>query len=113
MDTIAAAAFGVDAQSFTNPKSEFVKYARTVFRNAPVDMVKIIIAFLPFGANLLDFLGIAIFKPKATKFFVEVIENTIKARKSSESQRKDLIDLMINALKENGEVCFYKRQKAV
>ena len=32
MDTIASCAFGVDAQSFTNTESQFVKNAKAVFR---------------------------------------------------------------------------------
>ena len=33
MDSIASCAFGVDAESFDNPQSKFVKNARDIFRS--------------------------------------------------------------------------------
>ncbi len=36
MDSIASCAFGVDAQSFTNGNSQFVKNARAIFRYVEV-----------------------------------------------------------------------------
>jgi hypothetical protein len=103
MDTIASAAFGVDSGSFTDPNSQFVKYARTIFRNESKDMLKVFVAFLPGGMHLLTALGIPIIKPEATKFFYDVVLNTLRARQQSGNRRNDLIDLMIDAMKDTDD----------
>lgn len=101
MDTIASCAFGVDAGSFTDPNSNFVQNARNVFRRNVVDIMKIILAFLPGGLQLTRTLGISIIKPIETKFFYDVLLQTLKDRESGKVKRNDLVDLMIKAMKED------------
>ena len=46
MDTIASAAFGIDAESFTNDKSKFIEYAKNIFKSRLIDGLKMAIAII-------------------------------------------------------------------
>ncbi len=50
---------------------------------------------------LLDSFKVAVQKPTETRFFMDVIINTLKHRRSTGERRNDLIDLMIDATKED------------
>ena len=43
--------------------------------------------------------GIDIFKPKETKFFIEIIKESVAERRKTGSKRNDIIDLMIECMK--------------
>ena len=99
MDTIASCAFGVDAQSFSNENSPFVKYAKNIFTQDIWDGLKIMIVFLPFGFKILSALNLSITKSTEMEFFYEAIMTTLKQRKESKTRRNDLVDLMLDAIK--------------
>lgn len=103
MDTIASAAFGMNAGSFTDPNSQFVRHARTIFRNTLADSIKILIGFMPNGVKILDFFGMSIFKPEATHFFYDALVNTLNHRRKSKNRRNDLIDMMLDAMKDTDD----------
>jgi len=46
MDTIASCVFGVEAQSFENPNSEFIKQAKRTFSFTITDGIKFIVLML-------------------------------------------------------------------
>ena len=54
--------------------------------------------------ELLSFLKIDTNKPQETKFFKDVIMQTIKMRRESGERKNDLIDLMLDAIKEDKAV---------
>ena len=54
--------------------------------------------------ELLSFFKIDTNKPQETKFFKDVIMQTIKMRRESKERKNDLIDLMLDAIKENKTV---------
>ena len=103
MDTIASCAFGVDAQSFTNDKSLFVKYAQNIFHSDISQALKFMLCLLlPFGIGkkILGFMGkSAFFKVTETEFFYDVLVESLKVRKESKQRRNDLVDLMLDAIK--------------
>ena len=103
MDTIASCAFGVDAQSFTNDKSLFVKYAKNIFHQDISQALKFMFCLLlPFGIGkkVLNALGkSAFFKVTETEFFYDVLIESLKVRKESKQRRNDLVDLMLDAIK--------------
>jgi len=99
MDTIASCAFGVDAQSFTNDKSLFAKYAKNVFSQDAVAGLKMMVMALPYGRQLMDLFGISYFKVTETEFFYNVILDSLKQRRESKGRRNDLVDLMLDAIK--------------
>ena len=68
----------------------------------------VIFAFLmkliPGTSELLELLNINIMKPKETKYFRDMIVNSMNARKKSKERRNDIIDLMLDCLKEDEPV---------
>ena len=62
LDSLALAAFGVDAESFKNAESAFVKNASRILTNTFLDMALFFLKFIPGVPFLLGF-----FKTSATK----------------------------------------------
>nr|AIL94163.1 cytochrome P450 CYP3026A2 [Tigriopus japonicus] len=104
MDTIASCAFGVNAKSFEDKNSKFAKNAREFFRNTPKDMWKVLIAaIVPGGKFVMEKLSIPIQKYEQTMFFYEIVKETVNHRMQTKFRRNDLVDLMIDAMKEDSE----------
>jgi cytochrome P450 family 6 len=102
MDAIASCAFGVDAQSYTNKDSLFVKYASNIFKQTPKQALLFFGAMIPGGRALFDALGVSVMKPTETEFFYNAVMASLKSRRESKHRRNDLVDLMVDAIK--GEV---------
>lgn len=99
LDGLASCAFGMDAESFTNEKSVFVKYAAAIFNSDVMDNLNFLFSLLP-GVNWLKkTLDINVFKPQAIKYFKDVIMKNLEARRKSTVRRNDLLDLMLDAMK--------------
>ena len=62
MDTIASCGFGVDAQSFTNSNSPFLKNGRAVFRRTLWENITAVLLLVPGYVQLKKALKIPIFK---------------------------------------------------
>jgi len=102
MDTIASCAFGVDAESFDNADSLFVKNAAQIFTFSLLDGLRILgVHLIPGMDKFYEIFNINIMHPKETGFFVDVIRKTIKHRRESNERRNDLIDLMLDAMSED------------
>ena len=111
LDALASSAFGVNGESFTNDKSVFVKHAKRVFQTKFMDIIHIILRMLPGSHHIYGALKINSTAPEATKFFRDVITQTIRMRRESKERKNDLIDLMLDVIKEdtkeeeNGDEC--------
>lgn len=107
MDTLASCAFGVDAECFDGQGSPFVKNAEELFRFSKTDGLMLAAASLiPGVARLYDALNINVMHPRETGFFVNVIRQTIQHRRESGVRRNDLIDMMLDAMKnDNNDNC--------
>jgi len=103
LDSLASAAFGVDAESFTNEKSVFVKNAAKMFINDRLDTALIALKFIPGIPFVFEFFKININKPKETKYFVDVITQTINTRRQTQERKNDLVDLMMDCIKEESK----------
>merc|ERR1712080_82655 len=64
-------------------------------------MLGFLIKLIPGANELLELLNINIMKPHVTKYFRDLILNTMNARKKSGARRNDIIDLMLDCLKED------------
>jgi len=104
LDALASAAFGVDGESFTNKDSLFVKYAARIFEQTKLDMVIFSLRMIPGVPEIFNLLKINTNKPKETKFFRDVIMKTIKMRRETKERKNDLVDLMLDAIKEEKQV---------
>ena len=103
LDTIASAAFGVNAESFSNDKSLFLQYASNIFKSKLSDALKIGLGMIPGVLNIFKALDISIMKKTETEFFYQAIMSTLNHRREHKSRRNDLIDLMVDAIKEDME----------
>ena len=98
LDGLASCAFGVDAQSFTNEKSVFVKYAADIFTEGVMDNLGFLMKLLPGMGTFMELFNINTFKKTPTKYFRDMILKTLEARRKSKERRNDLIDLMLDCL---------------
>merc|ERR1711862_605265 len=101
LDALASCAAGVDGQSSTNDKSVFVKNAAMLFEQGGMMTLGFLIKLIPGANELLELLNINIMKPNVTKYFRDLILNTMNARKKSGARRNDIVDLMLDCLKED------------
>ena len=101
MDTIASCAFGVDAHSFEKQETNFVKNASSVFRRSASEGLKFFLALMPGGKLIMKYLNMSVFKIKETLYFYDVVKSTVTHRNKTGQRRNDLIDMMIEAMKNN------------
>ena len=101
MDTTAACIFGVKAGSFNSnrKKSEFVRYAETVSGLDLYTRIALGLYCIPGINHLMDLLKIPVYKPFEMNFFINIIRQTLKARRETKQRNNDLIDLMTDAIK--------------
>ena len=90
----------MDAGSFTDPNAVFVRNAARLFQNTMLDFLLILIRFIPGIRNILSWLRINTNKPRQTRFFRDIVRQAIRHRRESGQRRNDLIDLMIDAIKD-------------
>ena len=100
IDGLASAAFGIDAQSFTNKDSIFVKHAARINRTETYEQIILTLRMIPGVSNLMEFFKMNNIYPTETKFFRDVILQSIKHRRQTGERKNDLIDLMLDAIKE-------------
>jgi len=99
LDSLASCAFGIDAESFTNKNSKFVEHAANIFTNGGLRDTLGLLKLIPGMAKIMQFFKINTQKPVETKFFRDVLLETLKMRKETKVRRNDLIDLMMDAMK--------------
>ena len=104
MDVIGSCVFGVDPASLdAERKSRLVHHgeeygkidAGLAFRN--------LVAMAPGGKRLLGALGKTILKEDTILFFYHLIRDTVERRRRTGERRRDLIELMSEALTDNLE----------
>jgi len=102
LDSLATCAFGIDPQSFDDNDSRFVKSAAKIFTQTAWDKL-IAIRLIPGVQYLTKLLGMNMLNPKETKFFKDILTDMIKKRRESGIRQNDLIDLMIDCIKDDVE----------
>ncbi len=103
MDVIASCAFGIDAKSFEtgNKKSEFVRQASRFLELSPRDSFRMLMCAFPWPRLLTTVTGMSLlFKNGMTNFFYKTIKGTIEHRMRTGEKRNDLIDMMVDAMKD-------------
>jgi len=101
LDALASSAFGVNGESFKDKDSVFVKNAAAIFKNSTLENIIASIKFIPGVPQVCEFFKINSFKPKATKFFRDIIQQTIRTRKDGKERKNDLVDLMLECMKDD------------
>ena len=101
VDTIATCAFGVEAGTMGNSKSEFTEAAMDIFTRKARDTVMFMASLMPGVKQALSAAQVPFFKPKETQFFYDMVTQTMKHRMETGTRRNDLIDLMLDAMRES------------
>lgn len=98
-DVIGSCAFGISCNSLVNPTAEFRIMGKRAFTQTISDLLKmIVIRSYPPLAKTLKF---GVFSSEVTKFFRDVVEETITFRETNNVSRNDFLQLLMQ-LKNNG-----------
>lgn len=97
-DVITSCAFGINANSFTVPNSEFRKYGKIVFASTTTKIFQALSYF--FAPTLAKIFKFHFIDPVAADFFRKVFTETMKQRELSGHVRNDLVDILIELKKE-------------
>ena len=91
MDTIASCAFGIECNSLVDGNAEFTQKVEVFFKPGAGTMLKsILLNCMP---RLFKLLGLTL-NPVETDFFINVVKQTIAARKAGK-KRGDFLDLLL------------------
>lgn len=104
LDALASSAFGVDGESFKNKDSLFVKNAANFFKFNTLENIVLFLKFMPGVPQFCEFFKINTMKPRETKFFRDIVLQTIKTRRETKIKRNDLIDMMLECLKDDVQI---------
>lgn len=105
MDIIGSCAFGLECNSFSNPEAQFVKMGKRLFIHSPRDKFNRIFGFA--FPRLARKLGITTTPKETSKFYFDVVEQTVKYREENQVVRKDFMQILIdlkNSSDEHGEM---------
>uniref|UniRef100_A0A224XLI6 Putative cytochrome n=1 Tax=Panstrongylus lignarius TaxID=156445 RepID=A0A224XLI6_9HEMI len=109
MDTIGSCAFGIDAGNLSNPDNEFRNMGKKVFQLDTLTFLGILL--LRQFPNLAKYLNITITKPHITKYFSNIIKDTVTYRRGNGFIRNDFIQLMMQ-LQDKGHVEMHTKDEA-
>ena len=104
MDGISSTPFGVNSESFTNKNSTFIKNAAAMFKVSLLDQLLFAVKSIPGVPEVFNLLKLNTFKPKETTFFRDIILQTIRARRNTKERKNDLVDLMLDCMKDDSNV---------
>ncbi|XP_068144820.1 probable cytochrome P450 6g2 [Drosophila tropicalis] len=92
-DVIATVAYGVQANSFSVPDSEFRRHGRAVFEFSLKRAAEFTLVF--FLPHLVPFFGFKVVPKEPTEFLRKTINYVMAERERSKQTRNDLIDILI------------------
>jgi len=104
LDALASSAFGVNADSFKDKNSKFVDHAKRIFHQSNFDQLIWMLRMIPGVPDLFQLFNISTTAPKSTKFFIDIINQSIKMRRQENVRKNDLIDLMLDSIKTQGNL---------
>ncbi|XP_021342534.1 cytochrome P450 3A2-like [Mizuhopecten yessoensis] len=98
MDVISSTAFGIQADSQSNPDDLFVKHAKKMFDLSVTNPYKLLMMYLPALKPLFLKLGVCIFPRDSMAYFRKLTSQLLdERRRNKEVDRNDFLQLMINA----------------
>ncbi|XP_058834358.1 probable cytochrome P450 308a1 [Topomyia yanbarensis] len=99
IDVVACCAFGINAESFTNPDAEFRRMCIKVLNPSWIRSLLTI-----FAPTIAHFFKIAFVPKSVDQWFRDVIKEVIRQREDGEVKRHDLFQAMYDSLSKNGTV---------
>lgn len=100
-DIIGTCAFGIDCNSLKNPNAEFRVMGKRVFEVPLNSAIKRI--FMNSSPKLSKFLRFKSFDDQVSKFFLNIVNETVQYRENNNVKRNDFMDLLIQ-LKNGGAI---------
>ncbi|XP_062540504.1 probable cytochrome P450 308a1 [Armigeres subalbatus] len=101
IDSVASCVFGVDAESFTNPNSEFRRVGLELFHpNSFLTTVRTLLTL--FAPKLASLLRLPFVPRHVDRWFRKLVNEIIRQRKQGEVKRQDLFQAMYDLLTQNG-----------
>ena len=102
LDALASCAFGVDANSFSDSESHpFAYHAAEIFTQDKLSFFGNAFKFIPGMSQIFKYFNINVVHPKSISFFRDIVLQTIQARRDSKQKRNDLIDLILECMKDD------------
>lgn len=94
MDVIGSCAFGLDCNSFENPNSDFIANGKRAIKATRFEMLQrfFLFNFPNFSRNV----GMKMVPESVSKFYLDIVRQTIELREKSKSSRKDFIQILID-----------------
>jgi cytochrome P450 family 9 len=105
---IATCAYGIEINSFENPKNDFYQIA-TKFVNFDSFWLSIKFAGYLVIPKIMNAFKVKLFDPRITDFFRKTITETMKVREEKGIVRKDMIHLLMEAKK--GKLTYEKEKE--
>ncbi|KAK2163276.1 hypothetical protein NP493_1469g00025 [Ridgeia piscesae] len=103
MDVIASTAFGLQVNSQKERDNPFVVHAWQAFQAIRIsNPVLLSMIFCPILLPFFNFFGKTMIPQSSTRFFASVVREALKQRSAGDDRSVDLLQLMINAHKEEG-----------
>ncbi|KAK3921993.1 Cytochrome P450 6a2 [Frankliniella fusca] len=100
-DIITSVAFGIDANTLANPKSEFRRISGLILDPSISMGMRTMLAFMwPEGLKLF---GLTLFPAEANSFFMRTVQELVDYREKNNVERPDMLSLLIK-LKNEGFV---------
>lgn len=104
LDGLASGAYGLEIDSFQDPGSYFRKMAMTIAGapgfTSPWDMPRIMLLMI--APSIAKLFKVPILPKQPALFMADIIERTIEDRAKSGERRNDLIDLVVDEMKNVG-----------
>lgn len=101
VDTIASVVFGIESNVVKNPESAFFTAAQEAVKPNLTNALRSLLAF--FARRFMEAFSIRSTSPATTKFFLDVVSDTVDYRENNKVERPDLLSLLIQ-LKNRGFV---------
>ena len=90
--------------------SKFVDHAKRIFHQSNFDQLIWMLRMIPGVPDLFQLFNISTTAPKSTKFFIDIINQSIKMRRQENVRKNDLIDLMLDSIKTQGNLNEVKQE---
>ncbi|KAK5649524.1 hypothetical protein RI129_000553 [Pyrocoelia pectoralis] len=100
-DVIGSCAFGLECNTMKDPNTKFRQMGRRAFTQTISDMLRIILIYL--CPTFVKPFGFGVFSSEVTKFFKNVVKDTMDYREVNNITRKDFLQLLIQ-LNQNGRL---------
>jgi cytochrome P450 family 6 len=99
-DIISSCAFGIQCNCLKNPDAEFRQWGRKFFQSWKRSSFETLNTLIP---STISALKLNLFDPKVSKYFRNMVQDTVNYREKNNIQRNDFMQLLIQ-LKNQGKV---------